>query len=92
MEPTLFPGDFIIVNKMIHGGRLWKIRKLFKDGKIESLRVKGFKNIKKGEVLVFNWPNYGSLSNPFPNIYGDYVVKRCLGCPGDTILIKEKGK
>lgn len=91
MEPTLIPGDFIMVSKMSYGARILKIRKFFKEGKIEYIRTWGCSHIKKGDVFVFNWPCYYTLNDSFPNMYGGCIVKRCFGMPGDTVLIKNEG-
>ena len=87
MSPTLIPGDYILVSKMSYGARLLNVKKFKKEGIVEYIRTKGWSNIKKGDVFVFNWPDYSSLKNKNPNIYGNFVVKRCFGCPGDTINI-----
>ena len=91
MEPTLISGDFIMVSKMSYGARLLKFRKFFKEGKIEYIRIWGWNHIKRGDVFVFNWPNYRSLTGSSPNMYGDYIVKRCYGLPGDSVVIENKG-
>lgn len=91
MEPTLIPGDFIVVSKMSYGARILKLKKLFKEGKIEYIRTWGWGRIKKGDVFVFNWPSYYTLNDSFPNMYGSCIVKRCFGMPGDTVIIKNEG-
>ncbi|NJO68334.1 MAG: signal peptidase I [Bacteroidetes bacterium] len=91
MEPTLVPGDFIIVSKMSYGARILKIKKFLKKNRIEYIRTWGWGSIKKGDVFVFNWPSYYTLNDSFPNIYGDYIIKRCYGLPGDTVTIKNEG-
>jgi signal peptidase I len=73
---------------MNYGTRLLKIRKYFHENKIEYIRLKGWGNIKRGDVVVFNFPNLQSLSDSSPNVYGDCIVKRCYGTPGDTVIIK----
>jgi signal peptidase I len=90
MEPTLIPGDYIMVSKMSYGARLLKWRKFFHEKKIEYVRTKGWGHIKKNDVFVFNWPNYGTLKGSFSNMFGDCVVKRCYGLPGDTMKIKNE--
>lgn len=87
MEPTLIPGDFIMVSKMSYGPRLLKLRKFFKEGKIEYTQMKGWSKVKKGDVFVFNWPAYYTLKGDNPNIYSLVVVKRCFGLPGNTVML-----
>ncbi len=44
----------------------------------EYHRLKGFSEIKKGDIIVFNMPsNRGKL-----------LIKRCVGLPGETLQIK----
>jgi signal peptidase I len=90
MEPTLIPGDYIIVNKMYYGARLQKISKFFSENKIEYVRIKGYGKIKKSDIFVFNSPKYSSLKKTNPNIYGTILIKRCYGLPGDSVIIKDK--
>jgi signal peptidase I len=91
MTPTLIPGDFIVVSKMSYGPRMLKVRQFFKDGKNEYSRLKGFGTIKRGDLVVFNWPNYASLKDSNQTMFGIVVVKRCYGIPGDTVMIRDDG-
>lgn len=90
MEPTLIPGDYIMVNKMSYGARLIKFGKLRREKKLEYVRAPGWGKIKRGDVLVFNWPKYEVLYNKKGNVFGDFMVKRCYGMPGDTVIIKHE--
>ncbi len=89
MEPCLLPGDYVLVSKMGYGARLLQLRKFFREKKIEYIRIKGLRKIKKNDILVFNYPRYYSLNDSFPDIYGSCIVKRCYGIPGDTVLISK---
>jgi signal peptidase I len=91
MEPTLQPGDIILVSKMSYGARVLKPVKFFKQNKIEYVRMKGWSKVKKGDVFVFNIPRYNKYLDSTLTIYGACLVKRCYGMPGDTILIKNEG-
>jgi signal peptidase I len=91
MEPTLLPGDIIIVSKMSYGARVLKPVKFLKQKKIEYIRTKGWSSVKKGDVFVFNWPNYGATFDTTITYYGIPVVKRCYGLPGESVLIKNEG-
>lgn len=88
MEPELLPGDIILVSKMSYGARLLNPVKFFKHKQIEYVRTKGWGPIKKGDIFVFNWPRYNISYNSGLSIYGGFVVKRCYGLPGDSVLIK----
>jgi len=87
MEPTIMPGDHILMNKTIFGARLYK-QLTFKDNEIPDMyRIKGLRKIKYNDILVFN--------NPYPRGMGKEIsfslkkvyVKRCVGLPGDTLRI-----
>jgi len=58
MEPTLQPGEFILVNKVVY--RLGEVR--------------------HGDIIVFHYPQ---------NLAEDYI-KRIIGVPGDTVVIKNQ--
>ncbi len=92
MEPAIKPGDFILVSKMTYGPRVLKFRKFFREGKIEYLRTWGWSHVEKGDVFVFNWPDYREALKVSDNIYGAAVVKRCFGLPGDTVFINERNE
>ncbi|MBD1432876.1 signal peptidase I [Sphingobacterium sp. DN00404] len=82
MEPTLFAGDFILVNKLIPGPR---IDFLGNNEEGRPLRLIGYRTIKRNEVLVFNDPYYKSAE--IIQNWNAYYVKRCVGMPGDTLYI-----
>jgi len=89
MTPTLIPGDLILVSKMNYGSRMLKVRHFLKDGKNEYTHIRGFTSIKRGDLVVFNLPNYNSLNDTTQDMYGIIIVKRCCGIPGDTVMIKD---
>jgi signal peptidase I len=70
MRPTLEVGDFILVNKFAYGIRLPIVEKKV----IETGQP------KRGDVMVFRYPNDPSL---------DYI-KRVVGLPGDEVAYREK--
>ena len=70
MIPTLLVGDFILVNKYTYGIRLPVI----------NLKVLDTNEPKRGEVLVFRYPEDPSM---------DYI-KRIVGLPGDLITYHNK--
>ena len=83
MEPTLLPGDKILVNKWIVGGRWIK-----KDNdNISVLRLPSVGKIKRNDILVFNYL-YPDKKDSIGFCSGKYYVKRCLALPGDTLSIK----
>ena len=96
MKNTLLPGDKIIINHMAYGPRVprnindvpW-LNIFTKQGKVQPSesntpkkklpfrRIKGYQNIKREDVIVFD--------TPFP--YGSFMIKHCVGIPGDSIHI-----
>ncbi len=87
MSSTLYPGDYIQISKLSYGPRVMDWWQLLVNKKIEYHWHKGWGKIKKGDVFVFSFPMYMTLNDKYPDIYGDAIVKRCLGMPGDTIQI-----
>src|SRR5256885_1932873 len=69
MEDNLLVGDHLLVNKFVFGAR----------GSILD-SVLPFKNIKRGDVIVFKYPK--DLSK--------HYVKRAIGLPGDHVKIVDK--
>ena len=97
MENTLMPGDNVLVSKLNYGPALPRspyqipwinlIWYLQSDNKNQSdsiywsfNRLNGFERIKQGDILVFRHPLWGKWNN--------YFIKRCIGMPGDTVVIK----
>ncbi len=70
MIPTLQVGDFILVNKFTYGIRL----------PILNVKVIEIKEPKRGEVMVFRYPENPSI---------DYI-KRVVGLPGDKVMYRNK--
>ncbi|NDV46574.1 signal peptidase I [Paludibacter sp. 221] len=86
MEPTIVAGDHIMVNKSIPGARIFKDFNFIETGKRPNIyRCKGIRNIKRNDVLVFNFPYYDWNRLNFD--MNTYYVKRCVAIPGDTFYI-----
>ena len=68
MRNTLVEGDIILVNKLIYGARIPVIK----------LRTPGFTTPKRGDVIVFIYPE-----DPKKNF-----IKRLIATPGETVEIK----
>jgi signal peptidase I len=85
MSPTLIPGDFIFVNKMIPGPRIFKSWDFLNNGDFSMKRLKGYRKMKRNDVTVFNYPysNWNKLELDFNVFY----AKRCIAIPGDTFYI-----
>ena len=97
MEDTILRGDKILMSKLSYGPKMpsspfeipWVNIGFFltmkSRTKIDSVwweykRLRGFSTIKHSQVVVF-----GS-----PKKTGEVMIKRCMGLPGDTILIREE--
>lgn len=81
MEDEILVGDLMIGNKFTYGMRTpnWIGIPYTRYGfYIPSFRLPKFKNIKNGDVTMFEFPR-----DPFQK-----YVKRCIGIGGDTISIK----
>jgi len=92
MNNTLKEGDYILVNKLAYGTRIpitplsLPIGNTYIDWiQIPYLRIPGFTNVAHNDIIVFNFP----LEDDLPIDHRQEYVKRCIGLPGDTILIKK---
>ncbi len=99
MEGTQLVGDFLFVNKMSYGPRtpITILRLPLTDNKIWGtnvpsylswiqlpfFRIPGFQSLKRGDVVVFNWPEEEA-----PIDMKTHYIKRCVGIAGDTLQIK----
>lgn len=81
MESTLFVGDYIIVNKTIYGA---STPSTFLN--LPNFRIWGLRNVKRGDVIVFNTPQSEGKSKIENKTL---LVKRCVGIAGDTFSIQQ---
>lgn len=89
MSPAIEPGDFILVNKLSFGARMYKNFDFIKNQtEPEMWRVKGYASIHHGDILVFNFP-YSKGWNEIRMHLSRFYVKRCIGIPGDTLRIRD---
>lgn len=88
MDPAILPGDHILINKLIIGPRLYQNTGFLRGNKVQFVRLQGIRPICRNDILVFNFP-YPTPEKLEPDL-NIYLVKRCLGVPGDTFSI-EKG-
>jgi len=103
MESTLLVGDYLFVSKMNYGPRLPMTplsfpfaqnsmplinTKSYSDIiKLPYYRLPGFSDIKRGDVVVFNFPMQSDSPFYRPIDKEDNYIKRCQGTPGDTLSI-----
>ncbi len=71
MMPTLLTGDFILVNKFDYGLRL----------PIINTKIYEYSEPKRGDVIVFRYPNYGRQAG----YSGTDFIKRVIALPGDVV-------
>lgn len=74
MIPTLLIGDHLLVSKFIYGTKI-----PFTDKRILPLS-----DIKRGDVIVFTYPDYEND----PSKRGVDYIKRVIGIPGDSIDVR----
>jgi signal peptidase I len=100
MEGTLLTGDYLFVSKLSYGPRMpitpvsipflestvtSKNIKTYWDGiKLPYFRLPGFSEVKKGDVVVFNYP---PQAGTHPVDMRTHYIKRCQGTPGDLLNI-----
>jgi signal peptidase I len=84
MENTLLVGDFLLVNKLAYGLKTPRYAP-FTNLAIPSFTLPLFRGVRRGDVVVFEFP--GKHTGELPS-GPEYYVKRCIGLPGDTINIR----
>ena len=114
MEHTLLVGEYLFVSKLHYGTRtpvtplqvplthqtIWgtEIPSYLDWIALPKMRLPGFSDVKKGDVVVFNIPSehpglYQRYSNVLPNLKPHPVdlrtnyIKRCVAAPGDRFEI-----
>ncbi len=88
MHGTLYEGDYVVINKLAYGARLpitpLSINKKFVDWiSLPYLRIFGFSNIERNDVIAFNY----SLTDELPIDMREEYIKRCVALPGDSLKI-----
>ena len=113
LEKSLLVGDFLFVSKFHYGARapmttvaapmvhdslpLTKLKSYLKAPQLPYFRIPGFQDIKRNEIVVFNWPvdtvrffrDRSSIHMDKPIDKKSNYVKRCVGIPGDSLEIKD---
>jgi signal peptidase I len=104
MESSLMVGDFLFVSKMHYGVRtpktplqvplthqkIWgtDIPSYLRWLDLPIKRLPGFSEVKQGDAVVFNVPNY-LPDGDAPVDLRTYYIKRCIGTPGITLEIRD---
>ena len=113
LEKSLLVGDFLFVSKMNFGARvpmttvalpmvhdsipLTKSKSYLTWPQLPYMRLPGIQNIKRTDIVVFNWPVdtvYRFFDTSKRRAYKPVdkksnYVKRCVGIPGDNLSIKD---
>lgn len=87
MEPELVEGDFVAVWKPTLGARLFNLNATLRLEQTEIHHVPGLRGVRRGDVLVFNFPHPNGWDKIEMHIL-KYYIKRCIGLPGDTLSIR----
>jgi signal peptidase I len=101
MENSLLVGDFLFVSKLHYGTRtpktplqvplthqtIWgtNIPSYTDAIQLPQYRLPGFSDVKRGDVVVFNYPP--ELQHPV-DLKTNYI-KRCMGLPGDKLEVRD---
>lgn len=116
MEHTLLVGEYLFVSKLHYGTRtpitplqvplthqtIWGtvIPSYLEWIKLPEMRLPGFSDVKRGDVVVFNIPSenpgvYQKYSSVLPNLKPHPIdlrtnyIKRCVGQAGDRLEIRD---
>jgi signal peptidase I len=103
MERSLLVGDFLFVSKVNYGARIPMTpiafpfahhtmplinTKAYWDGiELPYYRLPGLSNVKRGDVVVFNYPMDADSPLYRPVDKRENYIKRCQGIPGDTLSV-----
>ena len=113
LEKSLLVGDFLFVSKFHYGARVPMTpvaapmvhdslpfvgtKSYLKKPQLPYFRIPGFQDIKRNEIVVFNWPTdtvqrfFDRSGKHFdkPIDKKSNYVKRAVGIPGDSLEIKD---
>jgi signal peptidase I len=78
MEPNFEDREYLIINEL--GYKTTKVGLTYGEKEISFFTMKSFKELKRGDVVVFRYPKNPSI----------YYIKRIVGLPGEKIEIKDK--
>lgn len=86
MSPALREGDYVLVGKWTQGPRLFNVFASIQGRQTKIYRLPGWRNIRRNDVVVFNYP-YAKSNDTLKLSIQSYFIKRCIGLPGDTLQI-----
>jgi len=86
MENEVMTGDLLFVNKFIYGGT--SPRNIpFTNVRLPWFRIPGFREVERGDVIVFVFPGYRDEVAPEDFTF---YLKRCVALPGDTVRVANR--
>ena len=88
MLPAIMPGDCVWVDKCSGGARLFNLWAAIDGQEVDVKRVPGWRDFRRGDVLVFNFPYQEGRWDSIAMDVRKYFVKRCIAVPGDTLEIR----
>jgi signal peptidase I len=86
MENEVLTGDFLMVNKFLYGASTPR-NIMFTDIRLPWTTLPAFKDVKRGDVIVFEFP--GMREEVKPDVFNFYL-KRCMAIAGDTLEIRNR--
>jgi signal peptidase I len=87
MSPSILAGDRVLTCKISYGPRIISLKKFIGSKEIRFVRIKGMLEVRKDDILVFNYPQYEYLADSITLIYGTPFIKRCYRVAGDSVRI-----
>ena len=81
MSGTLLAGDYILVNKFIYGARTPEQILFIPLPHVQLPKLRG---VQRGDIIVFNFPGE---PDELRAARSQFLVKRCVALPGDTVEI-----
>jgi len=92
MEKNLLVGDYLFVSKLHYGTRTpmtlgVPFTQIYLPGlEFPFTRFPGFSEVKRGDAVVFNWPedNVDVIERRM------HYIKRVVGLPGETVALQDK--
>ena len=86
MSPTLVDGKPVYVNKLTYGARIYTSFD-FECPDLHCFRIPGLRKPRCGDVIAFNYP-FGRGQERIQFKINYVYLKRCIGCPGDSLSIR----
>lgn len=87
MEPAVMVGDYIFVNKLILGPRIYENFGFLEGKKTKIKRIQGLRKVRRNDILVFDFPYKSYAPDKIKQGGNLFYVKRCVAIPGDTFYI-----